>query len=698
MAESSDEEDQEIAENIQNRIFYEEATHDLLVSVLRTYKTQSFSYLDTVTECVHVFVRMLERYSKQNADLQIRSKRRAHRKQKDNTRTTGQTLNDNDEDIAAGDAEDEIEVHAAVRERRFDFARFSAKFLSQGCVDTFICLLRFYHDLSAEQVKRCHRYLYRLVFKHELGIFLFRVDILQLLYRIVKGPDGLSEGSAMLKDMETLVQQIFRRCIKWVERENEGEGWREAAVVEMLFSKIPGTVFYLQNGFERIIERRPPRPPAELEIKRTVEAGKRIGVAVTTMVEQGKQDAVEWVKKQLISAAEERQAWTDGQAALAEVSGATAEGEYTGEGAAAAPTIFLSPDSPERKEAMFKDKFLRLLLTTLGFHRLGIAEDVEASWIVPSELGAQQLREAVDAIEAAEYDPPMFEDGQRAMDCVRNKSLGRRGATFSDDDSEPERDLEESAFQPNLRQARKDKGAERPKKRRLTRRNQPELTEGQLQERAQERRKREHERNAKIKSELLVEESDDEEADVEFFRLEGERRQKMAGFIRQELLKEAKEGKGKKGKREGGGSVNGDVNEEVGGSKKKRKISAASEEDEGGESDGSAVTHDSASSLGPMRRKVFGEFSDTEDESDVDELDERSPCANRPSETIELGEDTPSTSPPVGDGWPLGEFSANAGKRTAMFEGDSDADDEPVVKSTMQRRRPAFIVEDDSDE
>jgi replication fork protection complex subunit Tof1/Swi1 len=96
MAESNDEEDQEIAENIQNRIFYEEATHDLLVSVLRTYKTQSFSYLDAITECVHVFVRMLERYSKQNGDLQIRSKRRARRRQKDSAQTSGQTLDDND--------------------------------------------------------------------------------------------------------------------------------------------------------------------------------------------------------------------------------------------------------------------------------------------------------------------------------------------------------------------------------------------------------------------------------------------------------------------------------------------------------------------------------------------------------------------------------------------------------------------------
>ena len=79
MAESNDEGDQEIAENIQNRIFYEETTHDRIMQILRGYTHQGFAYLDAVTNCVHVFVRMLERYSKQNIDLQIRSKRRMRR-------------------------------------------------------------------------------------------------------------------------------------------------------------------------------------------------------------------------------------------------------------------------------------------------------------------------------------------------------------------------------------------------------------------------------------------------------------------------------------------------------------------------------------------------------------------------------------------------------------------------------------------
>lgn len=703
MSESADEEDQEIAENIQTRIFYEEATHDLLVSILRSYTTQGFSYLDATTECLHVFVRMLERYSKQNADLQIRSQRRARRKRKETTEASGETIDD--EMVAAEDEQDEIEAQTQVRERKFDFARFSSKYLAQGCVSTFVSLLKFYRDLNAEQLKRCHRYFYRLVFKHELGSFLFRADILQLFHRIIKGPEGLDSASSNFKEMEMLVQQIFRRCIKWVERDNEGEGWREAAVVEMLFSKIPGTVFYLQNGFERIVERRSPRPPAELEMRRTVDEEKRVGVAVCILLEQGKQDAVEWIKAQLKNAVNERQAWIDGQAAMGETGDADEQSNDDTTIEASMPTIFLSPDSDERKDALFKDKHLRLLLTTIGLHRLGTAEDTDASWILPSEITTEQLQTAVEQIQKAEFDPPTFEEGQSAQDLIRNKSAGRRGQTFADSDSESERDIDEAMFPPNLREARRE-GEERPKKkRRLTRRNQAELTEEQLEDRAKERSRRERARNLKIKSQLIIEESDDDEADAEFFRLEEERRKKMAGLIRSQLLKEARERKGEKAKKSK--RQKEDSEGEPGGTSKKRKRIDTGGEDSTVSSSDARLDEENVymdtEPDSPAPRQLFGEFSDTE--SDAESMDpdirlERSQKA--PLSSME--QNTPSTSTPGPDGMPLGEVSGNAAtasQKPMLFEEDSDEEDGgPIVKAPFQRRnlRVGIIVDDDSDE
>ncbi|KAK3690641.1 Topoisomerase 1-associated factor 1 [Vermiconidia calcicola] len=703
MAESADEEDLEIAENIQNRIFYEESTHDRIVAICRAYTHQGFAYLDAVTDCVHVFVRMLERYSKQNADLQIRSKRRARKKQK--SKRQSQPSDHIQQDITAADdpedaAEDEREAHLTASERKFDFARFSAKFLSQNCVNTFISLVHFYADLTPAQLKRCHRFFYRLAFKHELVVMLFRVDILMLFQRIIKGPNGLDTSVEGFNEWEMLVQQVFRRCIKWIERQGrqEGEGWKEAAVVEMLFSKIPNTLFYLQNGFERVVGKRAPRPPAELEIRAGVmEEGKRVGVAVSVMLELGKVEGLEWVKKQLRTAVDERQSWEDGSAARTATDGSAEEATTI-----AAPTIFITPENDERKSQLFKDKHLRLLLITLGLQRLGTPEDTEASWIVPSELSAQQLKDTLEQIQKAEFEPPTFDDGKNAQDLVRNKSAGatRRGATtFSNSESSSagSGDEDEAAFPPNPREKHTADPAQK-KKKRLTRRNRTELTEEQVKDRADERRKREKERISKVKSQLYITASDDEsdeERDAEFFRREEETRNKMSGIIRNQLRKEAADGASG-----GGGRKRKAGKGEDGGAKKMKKATKLFNDDEEESAQASDRGRPPISFRTEMGMDVDSDQDSSADSTTAD--NEQSPPA--PDE-----EETPSTSPTVLDqDLPLAEVAANtvnAWKSSPAVEAlpieDEDEDDAPVRKpAAAQRRnvRAGFIIDDDSDE
>lgn len=545
MAESRDEEDQEIAENIQNRIFYEEATHDRIVQILRGYTHQGFAYLDSITECVHVFVRMLERYSKQNADLQIRSKRRARRKAARSTVGAANGGNNDATEDAEEAAEDERDAHRTVSERKFDFAKFSAKFLSQPCVNTFITLLHFYRDLTPVQMKRAHRYFYRLAFKHELSVLLFRVDVLALFQKLIKGPEGLDPVMEGFGEWETLIRQVFRRCVKWMERDRDGDGWKEAAVVEMLFSKIPGTVFYLQNGYEKVVEKRTPRPPAELEVKKSVEEGRRVAVAVSVCVEQAKMEEVEWVKSLIRSAGEERRSWEDDQSARMPLDG----DEDDSPESHSPPSIFITPDNEDRKLSLFKDKHLRLLLTTLGFQRLGLPEDVDAQWIIPSDISASKLEDDLQKIIEAERDPLTFEDDKTAADLIRSKSANRPAFVASDsEDSSAEGSggaINDTMFSPNLKEKRKaphDKDTENPrKKRRRRRRNSSgageggeEPTESEVEAKRKAREKREREKNSRIKSRLYVTLSDDEsdaEGDEEFFRLEAERRERTASAI-----------------------------------------------------------------------------------------------------------------------------------------------------------------------
>ena len=314
MTQSPLEDDQEIADNIQNRIFYEETTHDRIVSILRGYKDQGFGYLDACTELAHVFLRMLERYSKENADLQIRSRRRARRKQKEERKAAAEGAEVEDDDERS-ENEDIADVAQVSRERKFDFTRFAAKFTSQSSVDTYVAFTKFYQDLSVEQLKRAHRFFHRVAFKQELSVLMFRVDIILLFYKMIKGPEGLDVSHAMYKDWSELVRQVLKRLFKKLDQ-------RPELFVELLFSKINATLNYLEYGKEKQTATST-RTPAELEVKPAPgrDHEDKIGIVIAALQQDSKSELVRWVMSALTRAVEERQGWEGEALARAEDAG-----------------------------------------------------------------------------------------------------------------------------------------------------------------------------------------------------------------------------------------------------------------------------------------------------------------------------------------------------------------------------------------
>ncbi|KAJ4305160.1 Topoisomerase 1-associated factor 1 [Kalmusia sp. IMI 367209] len=317
MSESAVEDDQEIAENIQNRIFYEESTHDRIVHTLRSYKDQGFGYLDAVTELAHVFLRMLERYSKQNVDMQVRSGRRSRNIRKKQAQAQGE---EGEQEGPLSETEEHSKALKTLSERKFDFSRFVAKFINQSSVNTFVAFAKYYNELDADQLKRAHRFFHRVAFKMDIGVLLCRVDVLQLFNKMIKGPDGLDPELPAYKEWEEFVKHFFRAVVKRVQE-------RPELIVEMLFSKIPQTIFYLEHGYDRELPTRSIRAPAELEVKPGLEKPEQIGVAVGVLVNQQKSDVLHWVRDLLTSAVEERKSWEDMQEAQKALAAANSETE-----------------------------------------------------------------------------------------------------------------------------------------------------------------------------------------------------------------------------------------------------------------------------------------------------------------------------------------------------------------------------------
>ncbi|RWA06946.1 hypothetical protein EKO27_g8165 [Xylaria grammica] len=529
MLDSSHEDDEEIAENILSRIFYEEETHDRVANIAKNYKDQGFEYLDACTELTHTYLRVLEAYSKQNVDMQVRSRRRV-RKKKKAAKTDGE---DEENPIAEEDESenDKADAERASRERKFDFTRFANRFIPQGVVDTFVAFTKYYQDLNEAQLKRAHRYFYRIAFKQEMSVMLFRVDIIQLFYSMIKGQEPLDSNSSIFKEWEELVKQILRKCIRKIEE-------RPQLIIEMLFSKIAATAHYLEFGYEKqTLSTTQSRPGAELEFRHIVERDQQIAIAVGVLLDKNLAHHIKWVKEQLSNAIDERKAWENAEKAIASVEALENAEHLEDATAKQAPLVSIRPDDDARRTAMFKNSHLRLLMKLAGFERLSptLDESPESSWVVPAPLSSEQLQDTLDFINKAEFDPPTFDDGALAQDQLRRKTAPRKKAVF-DDDEEGIDDDDEILFPAGGPTNRKvaDDFLDKPKKTRRRRRRRSDsepLTEEQLEEKERSRRERERAKAKRFKSELFVHASDDESDDgerwAEFYANEERIRQKQ---------------------------------------------------------------------------------------------------------------------------------------------------------------------------
>jgi replication fork protection complex subunit Tof1/Swi1 len=567
MTQSHLEEDQEIADNIQNRIFYEETTHERIVSILKEYKDQGFGYLDASTELSHVFLRMLERYSKENADLQIRSRRRARKKRKEERKQATEAGDDpavEDEDSENEDIADVVQVS---KERKFDFNRFAARFSTQNSVNTFVSLLTFYRDLSTEQLKRAHRFFYRVAFKQDLAVLLYRVDIIALFYKIINGPDGLEKTHAMHMDWSEFSRQLFKKMFKKLDQ-------RPELFVEMLFSKINATLYYLEFGQEKQTVSIT-RAPADLEVRPAPgrDIKEQIGIVVTVLIKDGKAELVQWIKHMLGKAFDERHAWEAEaearKAAMAEA--AEKDGETLPEdvdvGKPSSMTVH--PTSDDIKTAMFRDGRLKLLLRLVEFEMLGEEDVLGASWIVPGSVPAAQLAVHKATVEQYEQTPwQATDESEDAEDMIRRAS-NKNKKSYDDDDDAPRDGFiddsegeEDFLFPDNPRAKRTKNIIAELKARRKRKRGEDdddgadEVDEEAAARRSAKRAAAELERRRKIKSEAYIRDSDDEsdeEKDRLFFEKEEKLRQRFQADVEAKIRQQAAQaskpaGKGKKAK------------------------------------------------------------------------------------------------------------------------------------------------------
>lgn len=81
LQQSGNQEYKDVSEILQDKLYYEGQTLDMVIQIASTYKNQPIRYLDTVINLVYVLLRMLEKYSKNKEHMFVKKKarRRANR-------------------------------------------------------------------------------------------------------------------------------------------------------------------------------------------------------------------------------------------------------------------------------------------------------------------------------------------------------------------------------------------------------------------------------------------------------------------------------------------------------------------------------------------------------------------------------------------------------------------------------------------
>lgn len=104
-----------------------------------------------------------------------------------------------------------------VAEKAFQFTSFESvylaqpssdiqKFVNHHCIDTFRSLLDFYAELTPDRIKRVLVFFHRIFVKRKQQVILYRLDICELLLRMINDEVNIPRDSSIRKHLEDFVK------------------------------------------------------------------------------------------------------------------------------------------------------------------------------------------------------------------------------------------------------------------------------------------------------------------------------------------------------------------------------------------------------------------------------------------------------------------------------------------------------------
>ncbi|KWU43381.1 timeless-domain-containing protein, partial [Rhodotorula sp. JG-1b] len=469
----------DVAEILQNKLYYEAETLDMVVGLITKYNAQSYKYLDSVINLAYTLLRMLEKYSKSKAYMYVRKKRagRAANARKKKKRESGSALH-RIEYVAESSA-------LSFGEHAFQFEKFEQRFADESVLPTYLIYLEAYKTFrSPEQLKRIVSLLHRQAIKAKSDALFFKPTVLELFKRLLDDRDIAEAREGPKVDLRKLIEYILRRFFKAVQD-------HPALLLECFFPKSRS-----QLGKMRLGEADPfadsdddtliykAKKVGEVEVEPGFSHTQQIGIAMACLIEDGKQRLIDFVKDQLalVSAARTEIVLTTDGAPDATVGAAPVEGETDEDlrkqaarlkgPSEAALALFTQHavdfgSDAEIKEAATVNAQFKLLMRLLSWE----SDEGEFArrllvWSVPASLTPSKLEGDIKIINDFLLDPVDPQNGKSASELLRKqrkKPVRRKKRIASDAESEGELEFDEDG-EPIVKTKTKEK-KKRQKKR-----------------------------------------------------------------------------------------------------------------------------------------------------------------------------------------------------------------------------------------
>ncbi|GAA5831127.1 hypothetical protein JCM3766R1_006246 [Sporobolomyces carnicolor] len=671
----------DVAEILQNELYYEAETLDMVLTILVKYSHQSYKYLESAITLSYTLLRMLEKYSKSKAYMYVRKKKAGRAAKKRKNKEGG---DENAEDgLGMGENEEEEEIErgtVSFGEHAFQFEKFEQRFADEAVLATCMIYLESYKTFkSPEQMKRIVALMHRQAIKAKSEGLFYKPTVLELFKRILDDSNVASARQGPNVDLRKLIEYVLKKFFRAVQE-------HPLLILECFYPKTR-----TQLGKMRLGETDPyassdddtplyrAKKIGEVEVEPGFSHTQQMGIAITCLIDSGKLPLIEIVKDQLrlaSSARTEVVLTTDGvPVEIDPLDEATSDAALRAQaaqlkGPSEAAIALFSPhavefsEDPEWKEAASTDAHYKLLMRLLGWTAEEAPESAGLVWSIPAPLIPSKLDSDLKIIDDFLLDPIDPQNGKSASDLLRKqrkKPVRRKRRIASEDEMELGSDGEPAP----------------PKKKK-------------------KQKKREEEEAAYKSAQFIEDSDDDEEANARFFEAEAAlRAQLAAGAVSVHLDTGTKKKKSapasqKQKKTENASSDSSSEDDEPSRSGPKRKTSSTSTAKKSKKKD--AATN--ARGRKKAKKTNFNAelVSDIEDEG-VDEMFETLRRGAAKAADRELATSSPSTSGSSSRKRAASVTSASSAAAPVTTE-DTDDEEEAIGVSQAKKRRVIL----DSDE